>query len=322
MKKLLLVSNDVSLTGAPILLLELAKYLCKQYQIHFWSIFDIPKHCNSLQNDFELIGPVKYFHNYTPTQNDISSAKSYYDIIICNTIETSNIALQLNALLWYHEMFINSSYLLNNIRIISLSNRHTKLLNSKGVHSIIATAHGKINNKVNKSLNSNKIKKILLIGSFIYRKNQLKALDIVRPYDNIELTMVGSFVNYETGDDGYYQQVKANIGDINCKLIDVQPHEKVLEMIQESDIIMCPSIQDTYPVCIIEALEYGKRVLLTDNTCIDLDELLVKPYKSRCVNVNIMSKVLGEMLQDDCDCCEVLNEYCYEEKWNEIIKLF
>lgn len=318
----LLISNDVSLTGAPILLLELAKYLCKKYKVSFWSIFDIPKHCKSLQNDFESIGSVKYFHNYKPNNEDIQFAKENYDFIICNTIETANIAYELNAILWYHEMFINNPLLLNNIRIVSLSNKHTKFLKSNGVHNIITSIHGRINSNLkSKQTGSTKVN-VLLIGSFINRKNQLGALDIVRPFKNIHLTMVGSFCSLATGDDNYYRLVKENIGDIDCELIDVQPHEKVIELIDTCDILLCPSLQDTYPVCVIEALERGKTVLLTEHTCLDLDELLEKPYNSRCCSIAQMSNELNRLLQSKLyKRPERIKDYDYEKRWDKLITL-
>ena len=296
--KILLVSNDISLTGAPIMLLNLAKRLKdKNNDVNIWSIFDIPSYCKSLQNEFENIGCVKYFHGCRPSDDTINIAKKEYNLIICNTIETLEIAYRLDAYLWYHEMFVNNVDIMNKVKIISLSNKHTKYLQQLGVNSVIATYNGTVCYKPVKKEHSDKIN-IILIGSFIPRKNQLAAIDIVKPFD-VHLTMVGSFINYETGNDDYYKQVVeyAKEQNVNCTFINTQPHETVLKMIQECDILLCPSIQDTYPRCVIEALEYGRVVIMTNNTCIDLDDLLVKPYSSKCVSVNNMQTVLGKMLQ-------------------------
>lgn len=294
--KTLLVTNDVSLTGAPILLLDLAK---KFDNVDFWSIFDIPPTCKSLQSEFERIGNVQYFHGRKPSDDIVTKAKQNYDLIICNTIETAEVAYRLNAYLWYHEMFINNADLLNKVKIISLSNKHTKFLKSLGVNSVIKSYNGTITYNPFKKVYNDDVIEILLVGSFIPRKNQLAAIDIVRPFDNVFLTMVGSFINYETGNDEYYQLVKryAKEQNVKCSFIDTQPHEIILQMIKTCDILLCPSIHDTYPRCVIEALEFGRVVIMTNQTCIDFDDLLVKPYSSMCVSVDKMQAGLMRLIQ-------------------------
>lgn len=309
MKKILLVTNDTSLTGAPILLLELAKYLStiQHFIIEFWSVFPIPSTQHSMTDQFESIGSVKFFNGVYPSQKDIQLAKEIYDLIICNTVETTQLCVELNAIMWYHEMFIPDIQMFNRIKkVVTLSNKHTNFLKLLGASTIFCSLHSMFNNQIininnNKNISSNV--SIIVIGSFIQRKNQLGALDIVKPYYNIHLTMIGSFKDYETGLTTYYQSVKDKVKYLHMEdrvsLIDTQTHDNVLKYISNCDILLCPSFHDTYPVCVIEALEHGKTVLLTKNTCLDLDEILVKPYSSRSCSLQNMSDMLGRLLSNE-----------------------
>lgn len=304
--RILLVTNDTSLTGAPMLLLELAKYLARveHFQIDFWSAFSIPSTQRSMTAQFESVGSVKFFNGVYPSQKDIQIAKERYDVIICNTVETTQLCVDLNAIMWYHEMFIPDINMFNRLRkVVTLSNKHTSFLKSLGASTRFCSLHSMFNEQPVTNNHVSKNVSILVVGSFISRKNQLGALDIVQPYRTVHLTMIGSFQDYETGLRSYYQRVQDKVKYLEMEdrvsLIDTQPHDTVLKYISSCDILLCPSHHDTYPACVIEALERGKTVLLTENTCLDLDEILVKPYSSRTCSLQSMSDMLGRLLSSE-----------------------
>lgn len=320
--KILLISHELTSTGAPLLLLELAKYLYKNnWKIDVWVIFDFGNNDNIIYNEFKEISNIRFLH-VKLCQDDVDFATKNYDVIICNTIVSLYFAVNLNALLWCHEYEITMIDDLNKVPVIALTDKHKQLLNDNGVNTVIdIPVHGIINSSMNIPQVKYPKVKILVIGSFIPLKNQLGALEIVRPYKNVELTMVGKFIDYFTGDDSYYQQVKANMGDIDCKLIDVQPHEKVLEMIEQCNIVLIPSECESYSMVAIEALERGKTVLLTDNTCNDFEEYLEIPCNSRIMPVNEMQEYLGKLISSELYLrAERIRKYNFEERWYKILK--
>ena len=61
--KILLVSHELTFTGAPLLLLELAKYLHKNnWKIDVWVIFDLVNNDNSIYNEFKEISNIRFLH--------------------------------------------------------------------------------------------------------------------------------------------------------------------------------------------------------------------------------------------------------------------
>ena len=321
----LLVSHELSLTGAPMLLLELAKtFYTQNIKIDLWILNNLSNTSKKMYDEFNKIcNTIKFLHSKI-SYKDIQFAKENYKFIICNTYLTANIAYHLNAILWCHEYNVKNIDMLNKVPVIALTDKHREILKLQGVNTTLdITIHCRITPQpiipVDNKVNNNKVN-IIVVGYFHPIKNQLGALDIVRPFKNVHLTMVGNFKNAITLNDDYYRLVKENIGDIDCELIDVQPHEKVIELISGCDIMLCPSTFESYSKVAIEALERGKTVLLTNKTCNDFEDYLIKPYNSRILPVNQMQEYLKYLIETKLyKRPERLREYNYEERCNKLL---
>ena len=104
--------------------------------------------------------------------------------------------------------------------------------------------------------NNNKIK-ILTCGQFIKRKNIDKVIKACEKYDNIELTVIGS---------GQEKLEKISNKPI---FLGQLSRSKVLEIMQESDIFILPSQNETFGLVYLEAMASGCITACTKNDGID-----------------------------------------------------
>ena len=88
--RILLVSHDLSLTGAPKVLLWLAKcLLSNSHSVDLWSI-----RSGALEREFVSLGinPEYVDNEICSIENKFRQVSKRYDLIICNTIVTHKFA--------------------------------------------------------------------------------------------------------------------------------------------------------------------------------------------------------------------------------------
>lgn len=101
---------------------------------------------------------------------------------------------------------------------------------------------------------------ILTCANLIKRKNVDKLILAVKDLKDFELTIIG---------DGKEFNNLKKIDAKNVKFLDHLPHEKVLEQMQNSDIFVLPSVNETFGMVYLEAMASGCITVCTKNDGID-----------------------------------------------------
>lgn len=102
--------------------------------------------------------------------------------------------------------------------------------------------------------------KFLYVGRLSQSKGLSYLFESVKPFkDEIELTIVGS------GDINNCKPLQEEI--IKYKYISYLTHDKVLELMAESDVFIFPSLFEGFGMVITEAMSQGTPVLTTTRTC-------------------------------------------------------
>jgi glycosyltransferase involved in cell wall biosynthesis len=108
------------------------------------------------------------------------------------------------------------------------------------------------------SLNANRPLRVIFAGSLIQRKGISYLLDAVRMLGSqVDLTLVGRrFAPHPRVDEACNRY----------RWIETLSHSKMLEMMQESDVLVLPSLTDAFGLVVTEALACGLPVIVTPNT--------------------------------------------------------
>lgn len=100
--------------------------------------------------------------------------------------------------------------------------------------------------------------KVLFAGSLIQRKGISYVLDAAEMLgDKIELTLIGSRP---------YTNAKLEKACTRYRWIQSLPHSQILGIMQESDVLLLPSLSDAFGLVVTEALACGLPVIVTPNT--------------------------------------------------------
>ena len=101
--------------------------------------------------------------------------------------------------------------------------------------------------------------KIITCANFKKRKNIDKIIQALKYFDNIELTVIGD------GKD------KNKLKQLDKRTIFTGrlEHEKVLELMRQSDIFILPSVNETFGMVYLEAMASGCITICTENEAID-----------------------------------------------------
>ena len=100
--------------------------------------------------------------------------------------------------------------------------------------------------------------KVLFAGSLIQRKGISYLLDAVEMLgDKVELTLIGSRA---------YKNRQLDEACAKHRWIQSLPHSQMLNLMQESDVLVLPSLSDAFGLVVTEALACGLPVIVTPNT--------------------------------------------------------
>jgi glycosyltransferase involved in cell wall biosynthesis len=265
-KIVFLISHEKSYTGAVNALLNVQNFYEKNNIKTIMLYF--PEIISKKMNIIEYIKKTSQDYNCSP-------------IVICNTLLCYNIVKKLSftniPTYWYiHEWYDDKNFIFidndlhlfnSNVYKILLCNKmyenYKKKIPNLNNEIIINNGYApdfleeKINKtpEINIDTNNNFI--ISIIGSIEKRKNQQRFLDdvfykIVDNYPNVILLLVGKLLENVTINDKYKNNV------IQFSVTNALPYIKM------SDIIVSYSINETFPLNIIEAFYCSKPVIATD----------------------------------------------------------
>ena len=124
--------------------------------------------------------------------------------------------------------------------------------------------------------------KVITVGSIESRKNQIGSATALAALDGVEYSIIGRPL-----DVGYYNTIVNKAKEAkNINVLSPTGREEVLHIINEHDVVLCYSLDETIPRFIMEGLAMGKCVISSDISGIheviehDKTGLLVNQYDS------------------------------------------
>lgn len=271
-KKILLLSHELSLTGAPLVLFNAALILKKNgYHPVFMSPFDGELRDVVLDHDI----PVVIEKNITKANKAIWNWIASFDLVWVNTLSFSYLIDDLSAdgipaVWWLHEGDI--SY-----EIIGMNKmpKSSKIIDTYAVGTLAINSYKKYLERndiscllygVPDERPKDKIR-FVLSGTISNRKAQDIFVDAIMLLDEkvmeqCEFTIIGSII-----EQYIYDQIVSKAANIsNLHIMESVRHEQMLQMYENIDVIVCPSRVDPMPVVVTEGLMNSKICIVSDHT--------------------------------------------------------
>ncbi|HJA31261.1 MAG TPA: glycosyltransferase family 4 protein [Candidatus Eisenbergiella pullicola] len=271
-KKILLLSHELSMTGAPIVLFNAALIMKKNgYHPVFMSLRDGELRDVILEQDI----PVVIEKNIMVSNKAIWNWMLNFDLVWVNTLSFSNIIDDLSragvpAVWWLHEGDISyeiigmnkmpktekiiDTYAVGTLAIDS----YKKNLNREGISCLL---YGIPDEKPEKKI------RFVLSGTISERKAQDVFVDaILLLEDNVrnrcDFVIVGNVIEQHI-----YDQIVAKARGIrNLHILEPVSHEEMLRMYESIDVVVCPSRLDPMPVVVTEGLMNRKICIVSEQT--------------------------------------------------------
>lgn len=278
-KNILLISHDLTKTGAPLMLFDCAEILLEKYNIYCWSIGDGPLSDSLKENEIEhiVLNQVDY-HKINKYYKEMKK----FDFIIVNTIVCdffANICYKYSLpYMWYiHETEISKvikpkfhkfQKILqnneNNIYVVSefaqKYYKDTYCINSNVLNCFVKDEYRQRKNKINDKI------KFLFVGTI----DKNKGLDVLcnafnkleaNYKDKCELNVMGNFFK-----DNYAQEIKEICKDnTNIHFLGTLYNLKRLDAFEENNVFVVPSLNESSSRVTLEACMMGRPVIVTEN---------------------------------------------------------
>ena len=287
-KIIILLSHELSLTGAPRALLNMAISLKKQGVIPVifaWQNGDIEKEI--IANDIELIIDPKLHLNCIKKDSNICNLLSKSHLILFNTLVSLQFIdvfpnVKTPKIAWLHEGFVSYNNLETTINFqaafktlkeiysvgdYSKSFADRYITDSKKSHILLYGIDDiKPSNQTSPDKTTATVK-FILPGTISERK----AHDIVlKAIKKLPKSIQKNAIIYIAGPCGN-ADIEKNIKKMaktnkNIKYMHSLPHDKLMKLFAEVDVVMCPSRDDPMPIVCTEAFALRKTVIVSKNT--------------------------------------------------------
>jgi glycosyltransferase involved in cell wall biosynthesis len=107
--------------------------------------------------------------------------------------------------------------------------------------------------------------RFLTLGSFEPRKGQDVLAEAISKMDGVTRERCSFKMAGRVLDDAFYDELKMAVNDLGqVELIDALDHASALKLLNETDVVVLPSRDETMPIVILEAMGLGKAVVSTD----------------------------------------------------------
>lgn len=294
-KKVLLFSHELTRTGAPIVLFDVAKILKKMgYFVLLISVEDGELAKEIVENDIPVIilkslKKIELVPYDYKKKIDIDDFINDFDFSIFNTIVLYNFIKHYinkkNKIIWwihegitivdipeiYHQFPKKVS---NNVNVFCVSEYSKKILETRGLnYNPRILSYGVKNVKlINKKINKNKKVKFISVGTICDRKGQKTLIDAIKSLpSSINDKSEYYFVGIPSKEDKYGCKLQKEIVDL-CKsnnfihYIEKLKRNDMLKLISQMDVLILTSKDDPLPVVGTEAFMLGKTVITSKNT--------------------------------------------------------
>lgn len=270
MKKMLVITPDLSLNGANVVLYELLEILSDKIQCHLIASAD-----GEFGNKLNGIN-VSYEIQSTVTKNSINT--NSYDMVFLNTSSVHYYALLLQntpipVYWWFHESYeqlvqqqniVHLGLLSDNFKFFGVTPKVIRGLKELfGVNALLLPMAVKDVNEHTKHI----IEPIVFIpGAYSYIKGQdilIKA--IARLPKNLLDSFTFVFAGYKLdSQENYYRELKQLATIVpGINILDTIDREEVYEYYKKSVCVVAPSRVDSTPTTIVEALMFGKLCIVS-----------------------------------------------------------
>ena len=274
--KILLISHQLSITGAPFVLLWMSKFLKdNNYDVTVWSLCDGP-----LKEDFlkEGLDPVIIKDDKRSILKFYKKNNIHYDLIICNTVcayKCVDVLQRFNTpVIWYiHETKFLDDFLPKNPDCVELLK---SFYNIYTVSDWNVTVLKKYNSNVKVIRNGVKDEfknyappaehmRFGFIGSVIPVKGIDLLIDafmnILKDYPSATLDIAGDY------NRDFAENLKEKTKDIsNIRWLGVVQKEEKEHFFDSIDVLCVPSLDEPAGLTLLEGVMMGKAVVTTDKT--------------------------------------------------------
>ncbi|RTL59632.1 MAG: glycosyltransferase [Sphingobacteriales bacterium] len=302
----LLISHDLSLSGAPLVLVDIAKVLLNS---GYFPVVCSPSD-GPLRETYEELGVTVIIDVLVLRQHpSFERFARNFDLLICNTIVTWPVVLQMQATVktvwWIQEakvidLFANNAEMVQALRtaknIITVSDysiEHIRKYTGTPVKKIYNSCSDIDGIPFSKVLEGEKIV-ISLIGSIESRKGQdiiLEALNNISTglLSKIELRLIGRILDYE-----YYKSLQPKAADKPwVKFLGEMDHNECLKQLETTHILVNASRDDPFPVTLVEAFCYGKACIVSNRS--GFAEVITEGVNGYVFNIDDVADLSGKI---------------------------
>jgi glycosyltransferase involved in cell wall biosynthesis len=325
-KNLLLISHELSLTGAPLILLDLARYLIDQ---DFGITVVSPIH-GALQEQLEQMGAEVIINPFILRDaREVLRYLNHCDLIIANTILSwrgvySAKALSKPCVWWVHESqfgldyadkypHVAGAFQAADVQVFpsrQTADIYAAYLNGKPVEIV----HNGLNTRnlfpkdAADSIDINKHTfSIVNVASYEPRKGQdilANSLDYLPKNVEVDCYLIGRSLDWWFSQQLAFKAWRRN----NLHILGELPHEEVLAYLRSADVFILPSRDEVLPMTLLEAMYFRKPIIASrvggipevitngeDGMIVDAgDEQLLAEYISRLFSDREYGRQLGE----------------------------
>lgn len=272
-KNVLLVSHMMNHTGAPILLLETGKML----QSAGYNVYVLSREDGDLRRKFLSVGiPVYVCSECLLPTWDASILPIRVDFCLCNTILSwalyNSLSKSIPSIWWVHEnMHVDElsedvKSALKDARSLFVPGKLTASYYSALNQNISFLPYPIVDRYVKSGNGPRKLIRFSVMGSLEPRKAQDVFVDAVNSLPasiakQAEFEIIGSKIA------GAYsvklEKKLKKFGRVHyCEAL--TDFNKYYEYVDSVDVVCCPSLEDPFPLTVIDAMMYGKLCLVSD----------------------------------------------------------
>ncbi len=286
-RKAMFVTHDLSLSGAPLILLLLARYLKSAgYQITLISPKEGPLQAKYIDAGIEVQINPTVLDDKKVQGNAIAIALTMkdYDFVFANTVLNWNVihvarALQKPSIWWIHESGRGKDLATSRPEIATaFATANAVVFPAQSTASLYADftqkdnyhilPHGLdlalIKASIDKPVEKLNKFSIVHVGSIEPRKGQDVLLQAIKSLPANARQNTGCYFVGRVLDEAFYAKVQKMAQNIqNIHFVGQKPYEQVLAYIQMADVFALTSRDEVLPITILEAMALQKTVLAT-----------------------------------------------------------
>lgn len=319
-RRILLVTHDLALTGAPLMLYNMAEILVRQgYRVELYS----PRRGRLLYEFIKKGVSVSIFDGFAFDQQELKYYFGQYDMILVNTVVLHELVASLDLLhipivWWLHEeddiyesyQIDLTGYDLQNVSVYGVSNRtiqsYCKYSGGKKIDKLV---YGIAENNYAGKAKTKKEKVVFaMIGTVDRRKAQDVFADAIEAYwdtwkDHAEFWMIGKISDADRLKYGASGKVK---------IWGILEQSELMRLYSDIDVVVCPSRNDPLPVVLTEAMMNRKVCIASDMTG---TAEYVKPYQNGLIckagDAESLASAMQWVMQHR-ECLEEIGDRAYQ----------